>query len=252
MRFDVSLVILTLFLASCSSAPVRNEAMPVKSVMVPATSVSATRQDIVHVVGPSETVWRLSKMYDVKIDDIVRANNLSSSTKLEMGQKLLIPRAAPLKPVVPLYKTNKWQYIIIHHSASDEGNSLFFRKVHRSKGWNEIGYDFVIDNGSMGKADGQIEVGPRWIKQQNGAHCAAGGMNYKGIGICLVGNFSKERVSQKQLESLDYLVNLLRKYYNIPLNRIMGHSQVTGAKTECPGKLFPWKEFRERLAKGEA
>lgn len=248
IKINFLLFIMSLVLTSCTSVPVKVQEPAVKSVIAPSTAQYVIRQNIVHVVGPSETLWRISKMYDVKMEDIMRVNNLQSKTKLEMGQRLVIPSAAPLKPVVALYKTNKWKYIIIHHSASDEGNSLFFRKVHRAKGWNEIGYDFIIDNGSMGKGDGQIEVGPRWIKQQNGAHCAAGGMNYKAIGICLVGNFSKERVSQKQLDSLDYLVNLLRKYYNIPLSHIMGHGQVPGAKTECPGKFFPWKEFRQGLS----
>jgi N-acetyl-anhydromuramyl-L-alanine amidase AmpD len=72
-------------------------------------------------------------------------------------------------------------------------------------------------------------------------------MNYKGIGICLVGNFNQERVSQKQLDSRAYLVNILREYYKIPIKNIVGHRQVNGAKTECPGKYFPWEEFKDRL-----
>ncbi|TRZ49531.1 N-acetylmuramoyl-L-alanine amidase [bacterium] len=119
--------------------------------------------------------------------------------------------------------------------------------LHRRKGWNEIGYDFVIDNGTKNKADGAIEVSPRWIRQEVGAHCRASDMNSKGIGICLVGNFSKERISEKQLDSLIYLINVLRKYYRIPMSRIMGHGQVPGARTECPGKYFPWTEFRKKL-----
>ncbi|MFA6384420.1 MAG: N-acetylmuramoyl-L-alanine amidase, partial [Candidatus Omnitrophota bacterium] len=63
----------------------------------------------------------------------------------------------------------------------------------------------------------------------------------------LVGNFSREKLSVKQLDSLVYLVNLLRKYYNIPRSNILGHSQVPGAATECPGLLFPWSEFKAKL-----
>jgi len=42
-------------------------------------------------------------------------------------------------------------------------------------------------------------------------------------------------------------VKELKKYYNIPNSRILGHGQVKGASTECPGKRFPWSEFRRRL-----
>ena len=72
-------------------------------------------------------------------------------------------------------------------------------------------------------------------------------MNYKGIGICLVGDFTGKYVSDAQMSSLVYLVNLLRKYYKIPLNHILGHGQVKGAHTECPGKSFPWERFFSQL-----
>ncbi len=105
----------------------------------------------------------------------------------------------------------------------------------------------MIDNGTKDKQDGQIEVSPRWIKQKEGSHCRAGNMNEKAIGICLVGNFSKDNVDAKQLDALVYLINTLRKYYKIPLKRILGHDQVLGAATECPGRKFPWYKFKDRF-----
>ncbi|MBN1793954.1 MAG: N-acetylmuramoyl-L-alanine amidase [Candidatus Omnitrophica bacterium] len=206
------------------------------------------RHDVYHIVAPGETLWRLSKMYDVPMDTITCANRLGNPDELTMGQRLRIPNAAPMTPVIPLYPSRKWKYIIIHHSATDEGSALGFHFAHFKRGFNQgLGYHFVIDNGTKGKPAGNIEVSPRWLKQQDGAHCKAGGMNYNGIGICLVGNFSKERLSEKQMHALLYLVDKLRKYYGIPLSNIMGHGQVNGAHTECPGTNFPWKEFKRRL-----
>jgi hypothetical protein len=186
-------------------------------------------------------------MYDVSIDDIVRENRLKSANMLEKGQKLRIPHAAPVRPVITLYPSKKWKYIIIHHSATDQGSALGFDRSHEARGFKGLGYDFVIGNGTANRADGQIETSSRWTKQQDGAHCRAGSMNCQGIGICLVGNFNNEQVSRKQMESLVYLVNKLRKYYNIPKNRILGHCQVKGAQTDCPGKKFPWNEFWKKL-----
>lgn len=240
------IISLTIILSSCARLPIKPTVFPTKEIY-PQLTGPIFRQDIFHTVAPGETLWRISKMYDVRIEDIMQANNLIKPKELEMGQRLLIPQAAPIRPVISLYCSNKWRYIIIHHSATDEGNALRFYKFHRSRGWENLGYHFLIDNGTGGKQDGQIEVSPRWLKQQNGAHCQAGDMNYKGIGICLVGNFNQERVSQKQLESLVYLVNILRDYYKIPLKNIIGHKEVKGAKTECPGKYFPWVEFKNQL-----
>jgi len=235
------------FLTSCAHSPVTPT--PIVEYDVYMKNVAALpRADVYHVVGPSETLWRIAKMYDVDMWKIADANRLKDKTQLDMGQRLLIPDAAPIKPIIPLYKSSKWKYIIIHHSATDEGSALRFHAAHRQRGWQALGYHFVIDNGSQSKKDGQIEVAPRWIKQQDGAHCNAGGMNHKGIGICLVGNFSKDSVSVKQMESLVSLVNMLRNHYKIPVKNILGHGQVRGARTECPGKKFPYKTFFSKLS----
>jgi len=244
-----------MFLTSCARAPVRYPV--VHSIEPYTTSVDGTlvgqsfdiiRSDILHEVGPGETVWRISKMYDVSEDDVVRANSLRDRNKLEKGQKLLIPDAAPLRVVIPMPESRKWKYIIIHHSATDVGNALRFDYAHsKHRRWKGLGYHFVIDNGTSGKKDGQIEISPRWLHKENGAHCKANGMNYKGVGVCLVGNFSEDKVSYKQMRSLVFLVDELKKHYNIPNSRILGHGQVKGASTECPGKKFPWKEFWRNL-----
>lgn len=242
------LVVLPLFFSSCATPPAR-EAVRSVDVIYSDKTVPLVRHDVFHIVAPGETLWRIGKTYNVDPEEIARVNNLKDVSTLKMGQRLTIPAAEPIKPVVTLYPSEKWKYIIIHHSATDEGSALHFYKYHRSKGWKDLGYHFVIDNGSENKQDGQIEVSPRWIKQQDGAHCQAGNMNSRGIGICLVGNFSKDRVSDRQMASLVYLVNELKNYYKIPQDHIMGHGQVKGAKTECPGKKFPWKEFWEKLNK---
>ena len=241
----LTVLALSFFLCSCARAPIKPEGYPAKE-MCPPLAPPVLRHDTLHIVAPGETLWRLSKMYNVPISDIMCANNINTKI-LEKGQRILIPNAAPICPVISLYPSKRWQYIVIHHSATDEGSSLQFDRYHQGKGWNGIGYHFVIDNGTKNKQDGQIEVSPRWLKQQEGSHCRANNMNKRAIGICLVGNFNIEYVSDKQLDALVYLVNTLRAYYKIPLSHIMGHGQVPGAKTDCPGKHFPWSRFRERL-----
>ena len=246
-------ILVLLILSSCARAPVTQTRsintiepypiMPHKIVTAP----EVMRADVMHEVAPGETVWRLSKMYDVQMEDIVRANDLADATMLEQGQKLSIPNAAPIVSVIPMWPSRKWDYIIIHHSATDVGNALNFDYAHKKRRWKGLGYHFVIDNGTAGKQDGQIEVSPRWLHQEDGAHCKACGMNYKGIGICLVGNFSEGSMTSKQMESLMHLVNALKEYYDVPDSNILGHGQVSGANTECPGTGFPWRDFRSSL-----
>lgn len=219
------------------------------SIMVPRLSVEGLilRQDVVHMVMPGETLFRLSKMYDVEIDDIMARNQLSTTDALKMGQKVLIPRASPLNDVIPLFPSKKWKYIILHHSATEEDDAFSLYALHQRSGWDSTGYDFLIDNGTKGTVAGHVDATPRWIAQKDGAHCKASGMNTKAIGVCLIGNFSLEDVPEAQLKALVRLVRYLMEYYDIPIENIMGHGQVPEANTECPGKLFPWKRFREML-----
>lgn len=188
-------------------------------------------------------------MYDVPPRDIYSANSLKPGDTLRIGQKLTIPNAKMLRHVIPLYPSTQWKYIIIHHTATDIGSAILVNRSHQDRGfWNGLGYHFIIDNGTLGKGDGQIEVAPRWIKQQCGAHCKAAGMNEKGIGIALVGNFNTDLPTANQLQSLAYLLNVLCRRYHIGPDHVMGHRDVEGASTDCPGKRFPWPTVRQCLS----
>ena len=201
---------------------------------------------VYHEIGPMETIWRISRMYDVTPESIYSANGLSPGDPLLIGRQLVIPNARMIRHVINLYRNPQWKYIIVHHTATGRGNARTINISHGARGfWNGLGYHFLIDNGTLGKGDGQIEMSPRWIRQQCGAHCKAGGMNEKAIGIALVGNFNYEKPTPNQLQSLAFLLSVLRNYYLIPPANTLGHREVPGAKTECPGKLFPISQLRQ-------
>ena len=145
-------------------------------------------------------------------------------------------------------ETREWEWIIIHHSATRVGSAEVFDAAHRSRGMiNGLAYHFVIDNGTDGKPDGFIETGPRWIKQMHGGHCRQAYINEHGIGICLVGNFSVDQPTAKQLDSLALLIRGLQDQFHIPNDHVLGHGEVIGEFSECPGSQFPWDELHRRL-----
>lgn len=161
----------------------------------------------------------------------------------------LICRATPWEPNValPAHPSEwdawghwPWRYIVVHHSATVTGNAAEFDSLHRGKGWDELGYHFVIDNG-QGGADGLIEVGSRWPMQKWGAHCGGtpdNEYNEYGIGICLVGDFTSAMPTAAQQASLRELLAYLMTAYNIPAARVIGHREAPNAKTDCPGNMF--------------
>ena len=131
-----------------------------------------------------------------------------------------------MKPTTNMRTINE---IIIHCSATPEGRDITadtIRRWHRAKGWNDIGYHFVI------RLDGTIEQG-RPI-EQTGAHCA--GHNAHSIGICYVGGCARDGKTAcdtrtpKQTEALTKLLRLLKKQY--PHATIHGHNEF--APKACP------------------
>jgi len=150
---------------------------------------------------------------------------------------------APLQhPWIPFADAapRPWRWIVIHHSDTKTGCAAAFDRYHKDvHHWDELGYHFVIGNGT-GSRDGQVEVGPRWSKQKWGAHAGVKEFNEFGIGICLVGDFDVTRPTPAQMQSLTQLTAWLMQSYHIPASHVIGHRDAKS--TNCPGKYMdiPW------------
>lgn len=152
-----------------------------------------------------------------------------------------------------------WRYVLIHHSAADLGSAETIGRWHRrGRHWDALGYQFVIGNG-RGSGDGQIEVGERWLYQQVGAHAGVNKLrksdaeknkyNEEAVGICLVGNFYSPAggtgPTEMQMESLRVLTLYLLLKFDLRADAVLGHGDV--AMTDCPGDLFPLRQFRAEV-----
>ncbi len=150
---------------------------------------------------------------------------------------------------------NKFEYIIIHHSASEWGSAREIRRWHLKKGWINIGYHFVILNGQMLPdfklicLSGSIELGrdldgDQFVEDNEvGAHAL--GYNFNSIGVCGIGNkawtFSQEA-------SLIVLCRQLMEHFNISVLNVRGHNETEAgkaSKTICPN--LDMAEFRKKL-----
>ena len=172
-------------------------------------------------------------------------NTLPQPTAPRVAQSSIPHKPADNVPAdwIPTVDARPWQWIVIHHSATTFGNAAIIDQWHRDRGFDELGYHFVIGNGTN-SADGQVEVGPRWPIQKYGAHDNASDNRYNeyGIGICLVGNFDVQHPSAAQMRSVDTLVAWLMKRYKIAPDHILGHGDTK--QTDCPGKNLSVAEIR--------
>ena len=124
------------------------------------------------------------------------------------------------------------KYLVIHHSATDQSVTFeMIRAHHLERGWDDIGYHFVIDthgNVKMGRAEDVV-----------GAHAL--GINQESLGICCLGNFELTVPEHEQTKALVELLTSLARKHNIAKENIIGHCDVTCAERDhkrsaCPGK----------------
>lgn len=137
----------------------------------------------------------------------------------------------------------RWKYIIVHNSATRQGNAKAFDNYHKNvrKMKNGLAYHFVIGNGTS-SGDGEIEVGNRWVRQINGGHVASDYLNNIALGICLVGDFDRDLPTQAQAAALQELITYLRQRCGRVQGKlaiVRGHKQINPRPTSCPGNRFP-------------
>ena len=139
-------------------------------------------------------------------------------------------------------KLRQLKKIIVHCSDSKTGNAAKIKKWHVvDKGWNDIGYHYVINR------NGEIETG-RPI-ERIGAHCK--GKNRYSVGICLIGKPTNESgiaaFKGEQIDSLRVLCHTLIIKEGLELESVFGHNTYTDKKI-CPGFDV---EIWWKLAKGD-
>ena len=127
--------------------------------------------------------------------------------------------------------------IIVHHSASPPVSLERIDEWHRERGFNEVGYHFVIEAG------GVVRLGRALGK--TGAHCK--GYNTGSIGVCVVGSFENgDPVPAEQWAALVLLVADLLRQYGLTVSNVFGHTEL--GSTLCPG--FDPGLLREALSNG--
>ena len=163
-----------------------------------------------------------------------------------------------LSSVVSFLNTITATGIVIHHTAVIPGENTVpssehdIDKYHQARGFEilcfgriyHMAYHYLI------MPNGRVKRGRP--ERCEGAH-AKGYNSY--LGISLVGDFSIQdnptgkkgpnRPSAKQIASLIQLCLRLKDRYNIPLQHIVRHSDISS--TQCPGDRFPFRSILDQL-----
>ena len=158
-------------------------------------------------------------------------------------------------------KHNDWNAITRFHTSFRRGGDIISPKeasALRAAGekniinpWPYVGYNSGIE-----EVDGQIKFMTGHAIGKQGYHCKESRMNFRSIGICMVGNFDLEVPSFAKLKFLQDLCYSYMVNYGILASNIIGHRDAAlmvgldwekGQFKTCPGKLFPLQTFKEYM-----
>ena len=123
--------------------------------------------------------------------------------------------------------------IVLHHTYSPRASeykglatiSGIWRYHTQNKGWSDIGYHFLVG------PDGSIWLGRPLARA--GAHCP--GANNTHIGVCIIGNFLEESLTEAAQKSATVLYRALCHRFKLDAGDMSLHKE--WRDTSCPGKL---------------
>lgn len=132
--------------------------------------------------------------------------------------------------------------IIVHHSATRDGDTLSWQAIRRyhmqERGWRDIGYHFGIE-----RVVGRIEILAGRLMTETGAHAYR--QNHDSLGVCIVGNFDQAPPPKATWKRAVELVGSLVDVLGLSVDDVYGHREFS-SKT-CPGRRFDLEAFRWAL-----
>jgi hypothetical protein len=109
----------------------------------------------------------------------------------------------------PLRDLDKVDRIILHHAGCcchDNCNAEMYANVHiNERGWAGIGYHFVIEKDAKLYQTNDINRASTHTQQNN----------MRGIGVCLSGDFTQEKLPSDMRKTLIKTLKYLRRKYDI-------------------------------------
>lgn len=146
-----------------------------------------------------------------------------------------ITDALPKHPTL-IYDTRPLEDItthVVHHSGTGPDctpKAMALYHITKQEPWPGIGYHYVI------VPDGTIYQTNRVTTMSY----HVGGNNSYTVGTCLVGNFTLYEPTMAQIAALDFLHNRWLPGIRGERLALLGHKEVPGAQTACPGNQWNW------------
>lgn len=108
---------------------------------------------------------------------------------------------------------------------------------------NERHYDYVGYNAGIERVKGRLVVCPGRPLSREGAHCRGFGMNWRAIGIAVIGNFDLHPPDRETYFLTAQVCQFfILKFPAITIDRIFPHNAFSSKS--CPGRKFEIKKIK--------
>lgn len=150
-----------------------------------------------------------------------------------------LPTSTVAGNVYPTRARSAITQLVIHHSAAPTGVDAAQLAQYQvsTRGWPGIGCHFLV------AADGSIDQ----TNELETVVYHTTGQDANSVGIMFAGDFSDMPPTPRQLDRGAHLVAWLGQELKIPNSRIVGHDELPGQSTTCPGRQWlegqQWKQL---------
>lgn len=141
--------------------------------------------------------------------------------------------------------TGKWYGVMLHHTAGSTSEKIEqIRKAHiNNNHWGDIGYHYVIEVDPDNRSS-KIVKG-RSLSFQ-GAHAGVDKYNNGYVGVCVPGNYDKNKMPDWLYNQLLGHICHIMKKPEINAYGFLGHKEVKA--TACPGRYINLDKMRYDLS----
>ena len=118
-------------------------------------------EDLIHVVGKGDTIYSISRIFQVTPDDLMRANGIADPSKLSVGKRLVIPASAETALSAPAPVKNIPVSLVNYKAVKGDTLYSIAKKhgvtVHRLQEINQYSSDHVLKIGDLVKVPGTAQ-----------------------------------------------------------------------------------------------
>ncbi|MEM1177451.1 MAG: peptidoglycan recognition family protein [Acidobacteriota bacterium] len=146
----------------------------------------------------------------------------------------------------------RYDAVVVHHAAAETSDYRSIRRAHHGRGWWEIGYHFVLSNGSTDIPFGHLYATRRYALGLWSVATRSPRFNLTALHLCAVGNYETAPVPGRLQGALGHALQEIMRRHRIPPERILLHRDCSASA--CPGqhidrdKLVAWARAGDGVA----